>query len=312
MRHTDFFFTWGIATTLMILTFFAKPRADELVNNCCVTGFSIEKPVHDSAALKRITDKIGNVRTEWTPYGLSYRLNEGIEANYTFSYHSRAYAISANDTVTVLRDGRIEKLVFTEEGLIHLYSIGSGSWTAPKAAREVSNFLTNAYLLETGAIRFDSAQSLNHPPLKPDAEFWKRNLISQGWGAQYIYSGNPYGKNGWLPIGFGYLLDAALYTGAVAVAIYGDRPQDRIGAPFAMLGFSMLFKVGLNGLVAKGHMDTYNRLVGSGYPIPKTRWNGLSKARFGHYRDEEILIRHVRPAPRIAPPPERSQDKARP
>lgn len=279
-----------------------SPGADELINNCCVTGFSLSEPEYDPAALRRIVNKLGTVESVMGPYGLQFRLRDGIEANHVFGYHTKAYAVSPDDRVTVLRDGQVEHLVFEDSGLVYLYDIATGSFTAPGAAREVSNFLTSAYLLETGAVRMDSAQYLFDLPLKSNATFWKRNLISQGWGAQYIYSGNPYGKNGWLPIGFGYLLDAALYTGAIAVAMYGDRPQDRIGAPFAILGFSMLFKVGLNGLVAKGHMDTYNRLVGSGYPVPKSHWSGLRRARFGHYLDGDIPTRLVRPAPHMSAP----------
>src|SRR5690606_11878116 len=104
-----------------------------------------------------------------------------------------------------------------------------GSLFAPAAARELGNFLTSSYLLETGEVNTRGGQYLMNPEPRPDREFWRRNLISQGWGAQYINTENPYAKNGWLPIGFGYLIDAASAALVVMGPVTGKTVPEKLG-----------------------------------------------------------------------------------
>lgn len=301
------------ACILLIAIFSSFPssplQAQELVNNCCILGFSLNKPVLDTAALARVVEKIGDIRSS-NKVGSQYRLKSGIEADYYFRFGFDSFDATQGKHATVVYDERMENWQYDASGRAYLYRIATGSLFSPGAATEVSNFITSAYMMETGAIRIDSAQYTWNLPLKDDGEFWKRNLISQGWGAQYIYSNNPYGKGGWLPIGFGYLTDAFTLT-AVGVGILQPdiRPAERAGYLLSMVAFSAFFKVLVNGLVAKGHMNTYNRLVGSGYPIPKTHWTGLRKARFGRYLDEDIPIRKVTPSPLDAPDPDANPAK---
>src|SRR5690606_32931126 len=95
----------------------------------------------------------------------------------------------------------------------------------------------------------------------------------------------------WLPIGFGYLIDAASAALVVMGPVTGKTVPEKLGPVAGGVAFSLFFKLLLNAGVAKGHLNIYNRIVNSGYPVPRpTSWWTFRKVRFGEYDDTEPVI----------------------
>lgn len=150
------------------------------------------------------------------------------------------------------------------------YAVGvSPSWPE-RHNLNIGRFVLSAYRQEVDpAYRADAGNFL---PLKPksDSEFWFRNMINMGYGAQYVYENNPFTSNGWAAIGFGYLWEALHYIPIFGGPFLGKSTGDKVAIPLIGLGSLLFWKLAFNGWLVKAHMDEYNNLVDSGYRVPRT------------------------------------------
>lgn len=266
--------------------------AAELVNKYRIIGVSIEYPDADEDIIRKISSAVG-ASESFVRNGYLYSIRDGVEANYMYRFTVDSLRVHPDTTLQVIQNGRLETWKFTKPRSVYLYAIQTGGLFAPAAAREVGNFLTSAYLVESGNLSTRGGQYLNSGP-KSEREFWKRNLISQGWGAQYIYDENPYGKNKWIPVGFGYLIDAASAALIIGGIVSKNTLPQKMGLVAGGIAFSTTCKLVLNAGVAKGHMNTYNRFVNSGYPIPRaTTWRDFDDIRFGPWLKDSAVVQHM-------------------
>ncbi len=193
------------------------------------------------------------------------------------------------DGVYVVNGDRME--VWKAASPVKLYKFYFGGVFADDDHQYYDNFLTSSYLFESGQLAYNENRDRYLQP-KSDREFWKRNLISMGWGAQYVNSGNPFASYSWLTTGFGYAIDAATVA-TIGTGVLGkNSAETKITSVLIGVGFSALFKVLFNGLLLKADMNQYNVVAQSGYPVPKIDFWDFSK-RFGMFSKDTAGVRTI-------------------
>lgn len=262
----------------------------ELVNPLQLTGIALEYPAMDTLAFKRLAEKIG---AEWVLDNKDsiYKTNEGYpSARLVFARDS--FDVDSGKGPLVLDNGKYEYWRYSKPGKIYTYRIQSLRHGESGHKMPLEDFLTSAYMFESGESSYNDLRYA-HLDLKSNSEFWKRNLISQGLGAQYIYRENRFASGGWIIIGFGYLWDAFNYTAILGGPFFGKHTTDKVGLPIIGIANSLLWKVVYNGWIVKSEMNVYNRMAKSGYPAPKNYGWGFRK-RFADAPQDSIPIEEIR------------------
>jgi hypothetical protein len=246
-------------TIAAVLVSVSAALSNELVNSAQVAGVSLEYPALDTSAIRVLSEKMHAVRIGLT--GI-YRLKEGLSTTH-FYYQAYPVEVDSGKGPFIRDSGSYAHWVFPKRDTAYVYRVVGGE------DGKLSDFLTFAYMYESGKFRYDEARFERSPP-KSYREFWKRNLISQGWGAQYVFAENPYVSNGWITIGFGYAWDAFTYFAMLGGPFIGKHTTDKVTIPLVGLAGALAFRVGFNGGVASWDIGIFNRVANSGYPAPKT------------------------------------------
>jgi hypothetical protein len=260
---------------------FGTPRIfDWMLPPPLVEGVSLKEPVLDTAALKRLA-----LRLEVPYSSLKFQTYHEDTFNPSFGYgidpglgdpkrsHSPDEIVLLIDTLplnkgegyAVLNDGKSEYWRSSQSGWLYAYTLAGhlGALSNP-------SLLTNSYLLETGERTFQDSQYVALKSRSLDV-FWKRNLVSTGWGAQYVYD-NPIAKPGSsiLPVGLGYYFDG-LMVAFMAADVFGNGARtvgEKIEGAVGILIFSYLCKLAFYPW-EKSTLPRYNTVLKSGYSVPK-------------------------------------------
>lgn len=231
--------------------------------------FSLARDIryYDPEAVERVLDRI-NAEPTKTP-GLYKRWGGPDKVYYLRFQVDTVVAETRTDSKVILYDTLFD---FVMEKGDKFYRLGFDTYRGTNivANHPIRLFVNSAYLQEIDSTYVERRKHLFIDlPEKSDAEFWKRNIIHMGYGAQYIYRDNPFTAGGWLPIGFGYLWDTMNYIMIFGGPFFGGRTTDKITIPLLGIASSLLSKTVFNGWIVKSHLNEYNNLVRSGYRIPK-------------------------------------------
>ena len=177
----------------------------------------------------------------------SYRSLQ-LKFDTTLKFNERDYAFNKGDSV---------------------YLFGFNTFISSYANSEnINHFLTSAYLQETDPIYKYNPDNFIILLNKNKSEFWKRNMINMGYGYNYIAKDNPFVSAKWVPIGFGYLLEALHYIAIFGGPFFGETKEDKIGIPLIGLGSLLFWKTIVYGRIGGYEIREYNNINNSKYKIP--------------------------------------------
>jgi hypothetical protein len=133
----------------------------------------------------------------------------------------------------------------------------------------VARFMVSAYRQEIDPAYRDDPTNFVALPQKTEREFWRRNFINMGYGAQYVYQDNLLTDRVWFAVVFGYAWEGLHYIPIFAGPFLGKTPRDKVFIPLLGLGSLLFWKVTFNGLLIRSHLTEYSSVAASGYQAPR-------------------------------------------